>query len=274
MSFSRITVFYNAQKPQNRQPAQQAATWLNEHGVTAHTTTDFNNIPQTDLLICMGGDGTMLRCARECTPHHIPLVGVNCGTLGFLAACEKEEMETALADLLAGKFILQERMMLSVCIRFPDNRPHYLLALNDCVIHADKARVLTVEATFDSHSLPPYFGDGVLVSTPTGSTAYALAAGGPIVTPGVEGILVTPICPHTLSQRPILLPAGKKLELYPVLKTPLDGAGLTIDGQENLSLPPHTQVQISPYEHKARFLMNPKRDFFTMLNRKFNWGNR
>ena len=274
MSFSHATVFYNAQKAQNQQPAEQAAAWLSKHGVAAQTTTDFENLSQTDILICMGGDGTMLRCARECAPRRIPLLGVNCGTLGFLAACEKEEWETALADLLDGKFILQERMMLSVRIQSPNCPVQQLLALNDCVIHADKARVLTVEAAFDAHPLPSYFGDGVLISTPTGSTAYALAAGGPIVAPGVEGLLVTPICPHTLSQRPILLPTGKKLELYPVLKTPLDGAGLTIDGQENLSLPPHTQVQIAPYEHKARFLMSPKRDFFTMLNRKFNWGNR
>lgn len=216
----------------------------------------------------------MLRCAREAAPFSIPLLGINCGTLGFLAACEKTDFKEALTELLEGRFSVQERIMLSVRITPPSGSAQELLGLNDCVISADKSRALTVEADFNGRALPPYFGDGVLVSTPTGSTAYALAAGGPIVAPGVEGLLVTPICPHTLTQRPLLLPTDGKLELRPVLKTPLDGACLSIDGQINVSLPAGTRVQIVPGPEKAQLLINPKRDFFTMLNRKLSWGTR
>ena len=274
MQFKYVAVFYNEQKTQNKPFAQDVCAWLQEHHVQARVITSFENLSQTDLLICMGGDGAMLRCAREAAPFNIPLLGINCGTLGFLAACEKTDFKEALTELLEGRFSVQERMMLSVRITPPDGTTQELLGLNDCVISADKSRALTVEADFNGRALPPYFGDGVLVSTPTGSTAYALAAGGPIVAPGVEGLLVTPICPHTLTQRPLLLPTNGKLELRPVLKTPLDGACLSIDGQINVSLPAGTRVQIAPGPVKARLLINPKRDFFTMLNRKLSWGTR
>lgn len=236
--------------------------------------TSFENLAPTDLLICMGGDGAMLRCAREAAPLNIPLLGINCGTLGFLAACEKNEFENTLSDLLADKLQLQERTMLAVCVRLPNGKTQHLLALNDCLLRADKPRALTIEASFNNHPLPSYFGDGVLVSTPTGSTAYALAAGGPIVAPGVDGLLVTPVCPHTLTQRPLLLPSQGKLELCPLGKNAQDGICLSIDGQENLTLPPDARVQITRSSSQAKLLMHPKRDFFTMLNRKLSWGSR
>lgn len=274
MQFERVLVFYNAQKPQNKPLAERVVAWLNARGKTARVVTAFDELPTAHLLICMGGDGAMLRCARETAPLAVPLLGINCGTLGFLAACEKTEFEETLTDLFAGKLTAQERTLLEVHIQFPDKKTKLLLALNDCVLRAEKPRALTINATFNTRALPPYFGDGVLISTPTGSTAYALAAGGPIVAPGVEGLLVTPICPHTLTQRPILLPPNGKLELVPVLKTPLDGADLTIDGQENVTLPPGTRVQITQSPLRAKLFTRPQRDFFTMLNRKLNWGCR
>ncbi len=274
MQFERITIFYNEQKPQNKPLAEDVATWLTDHERTTAVITSLDDLADTSLLVCMGGDGALLACAREASPRRIPILGINCGTLGFLAACEKEEFKATLCDLFDNKLILQRRLMLAVHVQLPNDETQDLLALNDCVLHADKTRALTVDATFDEHILPPYYGDGVLVSTPTGSTAYALAAGGPIVAPGVEGILVTPICPHTLTQRPILLPAEGNLELVPVLKTPLDGADLTIDGQETLTLPAGSRVQITQSPYCAQIFTNTKRDFFTMLNRKFNWGSR
>lgn len=274
MQVERVLIFYNEQKPQNKPLADNVAAWLSAHGKTARVVTSFEDLSATDLLICMGGDGAMLRCARETAPLHLPLLGINCGTLGFLAACEKTEFEDTLTDLFAGKLTCQERTLLSVCVQFPGGKTQQLLALNDCVLRAEKPRALTINATFNNRELPPYFGDGVLISTPTGSTAYALAAGGPIVAPGVEGLLITPICPHTLTQRPLLLPPTGTLELSPLLKTPLDGADLTIDGQETVNLPPGARVQITQSPLRARFFTRPQRDFFTMLNRKLNWGCR
>ncbi len=274
MQFERITVFYNEQKPQNKPFADDVAAWLTAHGRTAIVSTSLDDLSDISLLICMGGDGALLACAREAAPHHIPVLGINCGTLGFLAAGEKEEFQAVLTDLFNNQLLLQRRLMLAVHVQFPNDDTQDLVALNDCVLHADKTRALTINASFDGRELPPYYGDGVLISTPTGSTAYALAAGGPIVAPGVEGILVTPICPHTLTQRPILLPAEGELTLAPMLKTPLDGADLTIDGQETLTLPPGSRVQITQSPDVAQLFMSEKRDFFTMLNRKLNWGSR
>ena len=274
MNFSRILVFYNDQKPLNAPLAKEVAAWLSAQKIAVRVSTDFENLDQNDLLICMGGDGTLLRCAREAAALQVPILGINCGTLGFLATCEKEDFKQVLADILKGNFLLCERMMLSVCVQFPDGKKQHFCALNDCVLRADKPRALTVQADFNTRQLPPYFGDGVLVSTPTGSTAYALAAGGPIVAPGVEGLLVTPICAHTLTQRPLLLPADGSLVLRPILKTSLDGAYLSLDGQVNLSLTASSTVQITRAARNARFLMTPERDYFAMLNRKLNWGCR
>ena len=274
MNFSRILVFYNDQKPLNAPLAQEVAAWLTARKTNAWVSTDFEQLAQADLLICMGGDGAMLRCAREAAPLQVPILGINCGTLGFLAACEKSDFEPVLTDIFKGNFSLCERMMLAVSVQLNHGEKQTFCALNDCVLRADKPRALTVQADFNTRQLPPYFGDGVLVSTPTGSTAYALAAGGPIVAPGVEGLLVTPICAHTLTQRPLLLPSDGNLRLRPILKTSLDGAYLSLDGQVNLALTPDSTVLITRAEKKARFIMSPGRDYFTMLNRKLNWGCR
>ena len=274
MTFSRAAVFYNVHKPQNYLLAEQACAWLRDKNVEAELITSLENLKQTDVLICMGGDGTILRCARAAAKHNVPIFGVNCGTLGFLAACEKADLTAALNALLKGNSQEQARTMLDIRITFPSGEMQKHTALNDCVLRAEKSRALTIEAHFDKRPIPPYFGDGVLVSTPTGSTAYSLAAGGPIITPGVDVLLVTPICPHTLNQRPLILPQKGSLELHPILKTPLDGSCLSIDGQINLTLPPGSAVTVSISPVKARLLTMPERDFFFMLSRKLSWGSR
>ncbi|MBR4592100.1 MAG: NAD(+)/NADH kinase [Elusimicrobiaceae bacterium] len=274
MTFKHIAVFYNEQKPQNRPLAQQTAAWLNERGLTAHVVTSLENLAQTDLLICMGGDGTILHSARAAAPIHIPVLGINCGNLGFLAACEQDSFSPLLDNLLQGKYTLQERLMLQANVFFPNGEKQTFLALNDCVLRAEKPRALLIETAFDRQPAASYFGDGVVISTPTGSTAYALAAGGPIVAPGIEVLLVTPICPHTLTQRPLILPANGELELRPVLKTELDGAFLSMDGQTNLSLVPGTYIQISRYAYPVKLILPLQQDFFSLLHHKLNWGNR
>ena len=274
MQFERITVFYNEKKPQNRPWAEKAAAWLTAHGIAAQIITSFENLTATQLLICMGGDGTILRGARAAAPLDVPILGINCGTLGFLTAGEKDNLTDLLTDLLAGNYTLQKRLMLQACVFSPNGEKQSFLALNDCVLRAEKPRALTVETTFNDQKVAAYFGDGVLVSTPTGSTAYALAAGGPIVAPGVEVLLVTPICPHTLTQRPLILPTTGELNLHPLLKTPQEGAFLSIDGQTNISLLPGTRVQITRSSFHTSLIKFQQRDFFSLLHRKLNWGSR
>lgn len=275
MEFKNAVVFFNENKPVVRTLAEETLALLADRGVRARAISTLENLDKsTDLLVCMGGDGTMLRCARAAAPLNTAVFGINCGTLGFLAACEISDFKERLEQLLRGGCTVHERFMLRTQIFPPDGAAQEFLAFNDCVLRAAQPRAFTVNASFNGKQLPPYFGDGVIVSTPTGSTAYSLAAGGPIVEPGVDILLITPICPHTLHQRPLILPAEGELELIPSLKNKEDGAVVSIDGQINLSLPPGARVKLTRSPLKAKLLGAPERDFFSILNRKLNWGAR
>lgn len=275
MNFRNAVVFFNENKPNVRALAQEACAFLTARGLPARAITTLEGLDESaDLLICMGGDGTMLRCARAAAPLNMAVFGVNCGTLGFLAACEIADFKERLGELKNGALTVNERFMLRAQIIAPGTDPQEYLAFNDCVLRAAQPRAFTLNAVFNGKPLPPYFGDGVIISTPTGSTAYSLAAGGPIVEPGVDVLLITPICPHTLHQRPLILPAGGELELSPAFKNKEDGAVLSVDGQINLTLPPGARVKLTRSPLKAKLLGTPERDFFSILNRKLNWGAR
>lgn len=274
MTFSKAAVFYNDSKPQLASLAQEVCDVLKRQGLAADLCDDLPRLQPADMLICLGGDGTLLRCARAAAPLQIPILGINCGTLGFLSTCEKEDFESTLSQILKGSFQLCDRALLRALVHLPGGQEHALEALNDCVIRAAQPRAFTVEASFNGEPLPPFLGDGVIVATPTGSTAYSLAAGGPIVTPGVDVHLVTPICPHSLHQRPLILPAQGTLLLKPVFKNENEQAGLSMDGQENIALPPGSTVTLTRSPFKARFITVSERNFFSVLHRKMNWGAR
>ena len=274
MQISRAAVFYNEHKTQNQPLAASVRDFLRAQHIQAEVITDLAQLSGVELLISVGGDGTMLRCARACAPLNIPLFGINGGTLGFLAASEKEETKKNLQRFLTGQCPIYERFMLAVQIHQPGKTDEKHLAFNDCVLRAETPRAYTLHARFDEQEIPPYFGDGIIVSTPTGSTAYSLAAGGPIVEPGVDVLILTPICPHTLAQRPLILPATGTLILTPDFKTNTDKTALSIDGQINRSLPPGSHVKLTRSPHKVRLVGTPERGFFTLLSRKLNWGGR
>lgn len=274
MHFSNAAVFFNDSKPHLAPLAQEVCGLLKHQGVAADLCKDLRQLQPTDMLVCLGGDGTLLRCARITAPLQIPILGVNCGTLGFLSTCEKADLKSTLSQVLNGTFKLCDRALLRAVIHLPNGQEHTLEALNDCVIRAAQPRAFTVEASFNGEHLPPFLGDGVIIATPTGSTAYSLAAGGPIVTPGVDVHLVTPICPHSLHQRPLILPAQGTLQLAPVFKNENEQAGLSMDGQENITLPPQSTVTLTRSPFKARFITIDERNFFSVLHRKMNWGTR
>lgn len=271
MQLKRIGVFYNQHKSQNYPLAQQAVEILRAKRVDATLLTSLDNLKDIDLVIGMGGDGTMLRCARECAAKNIPIFGINCGTLGFLAAAEKEELSAALDALLAGKYISHKRLLLQAVVKTSGNTQIFT-AFNDVVLHSANLRTFYVNATFNGTKMPSYFGDGVIVSTPTGSTAYSLAAGGPIVEPNVEVLVITPICPHSLHQRPIVLPATGLLQLSPSFKNKEDGAIVSFDGQLNLPLEPGAVLELSRAPHEVELLTLPQRGFFGVLHKKLSWG--
>ena len=271
MPFKRVAVFYNSHKAYNQPIAQQAVDFLRTQNVQATLCTSLDNLDGIELVVSMGGDGTMLRCARECAPKQIPVFGINCGTLGFLAAAEKEELAAALQTLLAGKCVSHKRLLLQATIQTPKESQTFT-AFNDVVLHSSNMRAFFINASFNGTKMPAYFGDGVIVATPTGSTAYSLAAGGPIVEPNVEVMVVTPICPHSLHQRPIVLPANGTLLLRPSFKNKEDGSILSLDGQMHLPLEENAMLELSRAPHTVQLLTLPQRGFFSVLHKKLSWG--
>ncbi|MBO4674547.1 MAG: NAD(+)/NADH kinase [Elusimicrobiaceae bacterium] len=271
MDLKHVSIFVN--KPHNHSLAQQAADFLRAHKVKVEFLNSPEELSSADMLLSFGGDGTLLQCARHAAPKNIPVFGINCGTLGFLASCEKEAVIPSLEQMLKGSFTLHRRSLLQAQVTQPQQEKKIFLAFNDCVLHAATPRAFILQAQWNQTQMPSYYGDGVVVSTPTGSTAYSLAAGGPIVEPSVDVLVVTPICPHSLHQRPIVLPASGTLTLTPSLKYKEDTVLLSLDGQTHLSLSAGGQVEITRSTYTVQLVGLPGRDFFTNLHRKLSWGN-
>lgn len=230
-------------------------------------------LPRLDLLLTLGGDGTLLRGARTVIPHEVPVLGVNLGHLGFLTAAGPEELEEALSLALAGEVVLDERMTLEVRAEGADgsHRGSYL-ALNDAVLHkGGVARVIRFSMHAHGQTVGNYSADGIIFSTPTGSTAYSLSAGGPIVSPVVDCIIATPICPHTLAVRPLVLPADETVSVE--VLSPTGELILTLDGQEGTALSPGDRVVVRRGAHPVRLVRFPGQSFFSTLRRKLRWGD-
>jgi NAD+ kinase len=230
-------------------------------------------VPSLDLLLTLGGDGTLLRGARVVAHGSTPVLGINLGHLGFLTAAAPAEMERALGMWFAGDYELDERMALA--IRFSradggDGGEH--LALNDAVLHkGGAARVIRLLVRASGEEVATYSADGIILSTPTGSTAYSLSAGGPIVSPSVHCIVATPICPHTLGVRPLVLPAEETVTVE--VLSPTEELILTIDGQEHERLLPGARIVVSRAPNPVRLVRFPGQTFFSTLRRKLNWGD-
>ena len=226
-----------------------------------------------DLLLTLGGDGTLLRGARMVAREGVPVLGVNLGHLGFLTSAPRDDMEAALTRWLAGDFSIDERLVLQVYAETADGeRGREHLALNDAVLHkGGAARVIRLSMTARRDVVGSYSADGIILSTPTGSTAYSLSAGGPIVSPTVDCIIATPICPHTLGVRPLILPADETVTIE--VLSPTQELLLTIDGQESETLVPGQRVVVSRAPRPVRLVRFPGQTFFSTLRRKLKWGD-
>lgn len=220
------------------------------------------------LILAVGGDGTILNAARRLAGVPVPAIGVNIGKLGFLAEFGPDEVLRYLDGGLA-PFRIVARLMLSCRVSGRDGR---LLALNDAVItQGPMARILAIEMAVDGGNATKYFADGVIVSTPVGSTAYSLSLGGPILTPGADAIVVTPIAPHSLTaNRPLVLEGSSRLSFRVTRESP--SLALVLDGQEMLPLPVGSQVEISRAERPFLLASHAGRSYFELLRHKFHWG--
>jgi NAD+ kinase len=217
-----------------------------------------------DVIVSIGGDGTILFTARQYAELEIPILGINLGHLGFLAETFKADTARRIKE---GRFLVQRRMRIVASVMEGENAVHSLSALNDVVIHgAGFTRMVTVRTAVDSRLLRDYRADGVIVATPTGSTAYSLSAGGPLLAPTMEAILVTPLCPHTMGIRPMVLDPGERIEVRVV------GArakiNVTIDGQEGSYVREDQRILVEKSDKVTRLLVPEDYDFFALLRDK------
>jgi NAD+ kinase len=231
-----------------------------------------------DLVVALGGDGTLLRAARMVAGKGVPLFGVNLGQLGFLTNTAEAELELGLARVLDGDAELDRRFTLQARVYGGgEAKGEALYALNDVVVHKPGAArvtpvLLTVAHDSERDEIGSFSADGVIMATPTGSTAYSLSAGGPIVVPEVECIVVTPICPHSLTVRTLVMPAGDSITVRPM--DPSHQLQLTVDGQVALLLDKRDEVVVARGEHDVSLVRLPGQTFFGTMRRKLNWAAR
>ena len=228
---------------------------------------------ELDLMLTLGGDGTLLRGARMVAAEGVPVLGINLGHLGFLTSAPREEIESSLERWRGGDFEIDERMVLAAHVEDGDGAARRMhLALNDAVLHkGGAARVIRLSVSAWRDVVGSYSADGIILATPTGSTAYSLSAGGPIVSPTVDCIIATPICPHTLGVRPLVLPADETVTVE--VLSPTEELILTIDGQEHERLVPGQKVVVRRAPEPVRLVRFPGQTFFSTLRRKLNWGD-
>jgi NAD+ kinase len=228
---------------------------------------------ETDLIIVLGGDGTLLSVARQIRGRDVPILGVNLGGLGFLTEISLEELPQMLPRVMSGAFRTSVRTMLDVAVRRENDDVFALSFLNDAVITKDAlARIIDIETYVDSDYLMTFRGDGLIVSTPTGSTGYSLAAGGPILYPSLEHVVLTPICPHMLTNRPIILP--KEASITARLDSVDERVILTVDGQVGFPLEYRDEVVVKKSEFTVSLVASDNHGYFEVLRNKLKWGER
>ncbi|MDD2320756.1 MAG: NAD(+)/NADH kinase [Geobacteraceae bacterium] len=226
---------------------------------------------QADLVIVLGGDGTLISVARLMVDREVPIVGVNLGSLGFLTEITVSEMYPLLEDCLYGNFHISERMMLRSDIIRDDEIIASYTVLNDVVINKGAlARIIELEAHFDGNFLSRFRADGLIISSPTGSTGYSLAAQGPVVHPSLDCLLVTPICPHTLTNRPIVVGGDSSLAI--MLKSKNEDVFLTLDGQIKMELKSGDTILVNKAENRTKLILSCNKDYFEVLRTKLKWG--
>lgn len=225
-----------------------------------------------DILVSLGGDGTVLSAARMAAPFGVPILPVNLGTLGFIAWVKRAEWRERFDEAASGRLAVSERMMLDIVVDRGGAAVAGYSALNDGVVSgAGLAKIVNLSISVNDTPLGRYRSDGLIVSTPTGSTAYSLAAGGPVLDPDMEAILFTPICPFTLSNRPLVIPAGETLELV-VEPGQREATILTVDGQEVYALEEGDRVRFKRSAFKARLYRRERGSFYQVLRSKLNWS--
>lgn len=228
---------------------------------------DLNLIKKSDFVIALGGDGTILSVARKVGKLQVPILGINLGKLGFLAEVTIEEMKNCIKEIIRHNYIIEDRMVLETSIK---NRRSVFYGLNDIVIdRGSYKRVIELETYVNNQYLVTYAADGLIVTTPTGSTAYSLAVGGPVVAPGTDVIMITPIAAHTLTARPLIVPDQSVIRVKSLSKVKIH---LTADGQDEIFLNSPCEITIKKAKYSIKLIKQKKLSYFELLRAKLLWG--
>lgn len=265
---------------------EELVPWLAERGkavvmdvdtaslVGETTGVEKDRLPeQVEMIIVLGGDGTFLSVARLTEGRDVPLLGVNLGGLGFLTEVTQEQIFETLGEIFEGNYGVGERLLLQAHVHRDDERIAEYRALNDVVINKGAlARIISLETYVNGVYVNTFAADGIIISTPTGSTAYNLAAGGPILSPELGALIINPICPHTLTNRPLVLPEDVTVEV--VLKAEGEDVLLTLDGQVGFALRYDDVVEVRKAPETVKLIEPPRRNYFQVLRTKLRWGER
>lgn len=281
----RIGIISKIGVPEPAELLKELLPWLRQKGhetfVDTETASVLNiegfprsQIPSlSDVIIVLGGDGTMLSTCRLVGDKEVPILGINIGGLGFITEVQVEKLYEITEKILSSNCPVEERLMLKAqVIRHGALIAEYVV-LNEVVVNkAALARVIDLETYINNSYVTTFKADGLIISTPTGSTAYSLSAGGPVLYPTLDNIIVTPICPHTLTNRAIVLPGDSKIEV--ILRSPTERVYLTLDGQVGFSVMQNDIIEVVKAPFKTKLLIPCDRDYFQILRKKLKWGER
>ncbi len=265
---------------------KELCKWFNEKGIEVYLEKELgekirykNSVPSAeipsivDIILVFGGDGTFLGVARLACRHGIPILGINLGGLGFLTEITVDEIYPMMERIVSGEYDIENRQMLRTTITRGKSKIGIYDVLNDVVINKEAvARIIDLEIYIEGSHVTTYKADGIILSTPTGSTAYSLSAGGPIVHPGLPVTIITPICPHTLTNRPLVVSSEMKVELKITTQEP--DTYLTLDGQIGIRLKTGDVIEVRKSDTFVKLIKSPFRDYFTILKTKLMWGER
>ncbi|SNR75219.1 NAD(+)/NADH kinase [Desulfurobacterium atlanticum] len=289
LKYKNIGVISNPTKKDAHKGVEKVISILIKNGVTVWTeeetavllpenlrkkvkVIDRTCLPdKIEIMIVLGGDGTFLNVARLIDKKPVPLLGVNFGTLGFLTELSMDEIEKSIEKLLTGKFIVENRPVIRVKLTRKNGHIAIYRCVNEVVIKRDTlARIIEVELKANGKFVSVFRGDGLIVATPTGSTAYSLSAGGPIIMPTLSAMLITPICPHTLTMRPLVIDGN--IVLTAQLKTTSETVMVIFDGQEGIELRKGDRLDIAKSPYDLLILRDPDKSYYQTLREKLNWG--
>jgi NAD+ kinase len=271
MRFTHVALFTKPKQPDVAKTAIELKAWFEKKNVRVHFDPGTNVSPEADLAVVLGGDGTLLAAARSLGERQIPIVAINYGGLGFLTEVTLTEMYPALERVLDGQFVADHRMMMEVEVHRGVQQLVHYRALNDAVINKGTlSRIIDLEACVDGQYVSSFRSDGLIIATPTGSTAYNLSAGGPIIFPTMSAMIITPICSHTLTNRPIVVSGDVKIDV--TLKSTQDEVHLSVDGQVGLPLQGGDRVRLAKSHVAVQLIAPTGKNYFDVLRGRLKWG--